>query len=247
VTAALAAEGIVVEFDGVRAVHGVSFAVGAGERRVIIGPNGAGKTTLFNAIAGQVSPSAGRILLFGADITRAPVHARARLGMGRTFQISRLFKTLTVAENVLIAARGPTPLSLAALRPSDADPALVGRTQALLAQWGLADESGERVQNISHGNQRLLEIVLALATGPRVVLLDEPTAGLAGTERDMVTARLKRLPRDVTVILTDHDMDVVFDLADRIMVLNQGEVVAEGAPDEIRRDPRVHEIYFGED
>jgi len=243
-TAALEAAGIAVTFGGVRALRGVNFRVEPGERRVIIGPNGAGKTTLFNVIAGQVAPTDGRITLFDADITRTAPFQRSRRGLARTFQISRLFKSLTVAENALVAARAARGPSLAGPR---SDPAIVARIDGLLGDWGLAEQQDEPVQNISHGNQRLLEIVLALATAPRVVLLDEPTAGLGGTEREMVTAHLRRLPRDLTIILTDHDMDVVFDIADRILVLDYGEVVAEGSPAEIRNNPRVNEIYLGED
>jgi branched-chain amino acid transport system ATP-binding protein len=241
---ALAVEAIAVSFGGVRALGGVTFQVAPGERRAIIGPNGAGKTTLFNVIAGQNLQADGRIALFGEDITRLPPFLRGRRGLARTFQISRLFKAMTVAENALIAAGGSLAPSLRRLHT---DAARTARVENLLGEWGLADQRNEYVQNISHGNQRLLEIVLALATEPRLILLDEPTAGLAGTEREMVTARLRRLPREVTVVLTDHDMDVVFDIADRILVLNYGEVVSDGSPVEIRRDPRVNEIYFGEE
>jgi branched-chain amino acid transport system ATP-binding protein len=236
-----------MSFGGVQAVRGVSLRVAEGERRVIIGPNGAGKTTLFNLMAGQLRPTGGQVLMFGTDVTRQRPYQRARAGLARTFQISRLLKTMTVGENALIAAHGRRGFSLRAFCRLDADPDLVRRVEALLEEWGLAAEQHEPVQNISHGNQRLLEIVLALATQPRLVMLDEPTAGLSGGERDLVTSRLGRLPRDVTVILTDHDMDVVFEIADRIVVLDQGQVIADGLPAEIRGDPRVQQIYFGEE
>ncbi len=244
-SAALAIEDVAISFGGVRAVRGVSLEVASGERRVIIGPNGAGKTTLFNLIAGQLRPDEGRVMLFGADVTAHRAHERVRAGLARTFQISRLFLTLTVAENVQIATHGPAGFSFASFASPDADAGFNQRARLLLDTWGLASEANERVADISHGNQRLLEIVMALATNPRVLLLDEPTAGLSSGERDLVSMRLRALPRDLTVILTDHDMDVVFDIADHIAVLNEGELAAQGTPAEIRADHRVHELYFG--
>jgi branched-chain amino acid transport system ATP-binding protein len=246
-SAALAIEGVAISFGGVRAVRGVSLEVAAGERRVIIGPNGAGKTTLFNLIAGQLRPDQGRVSLFGVDVTGYRTHERVRAGLARTFQISRLFPTLTVAENVQIATHGPAGLSPASFASPSATTALNDRARELLDTWGLASEAGELVANASHGNQRLLEIVMALATKPRVLLLDEPTAGLSSGERELVSTRLRALSRELTVILTDHDMDVVFDIADQIAVLNDGELAAQGTPDAIRADHRVHELYFGED
>jgi branched-chain amino acid transport system ATP-binding protein len=245
-TPALETQGIAISFAGVQALRRVSLRVAPGERQVIIGPNGAGKSTLFNLIAGQLRPTAGRVLLFGEDANRYSPHQRARRGLARTFQISRLFKTLTVAENAWLAANGPRPLSSRSFRPPRSDDALAPHVDRLLADWGLAEQRDRAVQNISHGNQRLVEIVLALAMRPRLILLDEPTAGLSGAERDMVIMRLRQLPRDITIVLTDHDMDVVFDIADRIMVLNYGETVAEGSPAEIRSNPRVQDIYLGE-
>jgi branched-chain amino acid transport system ATP-binding protein len=246
-TAALETVDVTISFGGVRAVRGVTLKVPPGERRVIIGPNGAGKTTLFNLIAGQLRPSEGRVLFFGEDLTGKPPFRRARRGLVRTFQISRLFRSLTVWENVAIAAQGIGGLSLRSFRMPGAERGISERIRALLTNWNLIDQRDQPVQNISHGNQRLLEIVLALATKPRLILLDEPTAGLSGSERELVTTGLRGLPRDVTVVLTDHDMDVVFDIADHITVLNQGEVIADGTPAEIEQNTRVHEIYFGEE
>jgi len=245
-TPALEAEGIAISFAGVQALRQVSLRVAPGERQVIIGPNGAGKSTLFNLIAGQLRPDAGRVLLFGEDVNNYAPHQRARRGLARTFQISRLFKSLTVAENAWLAANGPRPLSSRSFRPPRSTDELAPHVDRLLADWGLAEQQDRTVQNISHGNQRLVEIVLALATRPRLILLDEPTAGLSGAERDMVIMRLRQLPRDITIVLTDHDMDVVFDIADRIMVLNYGETVAEGSSAEIRSNPLVQDIYLGE-
>jgi branched-chain amino acid transport system ATP-binding protein len=247
VSAALAIDGVAIAFGGVKAVRGVSLEIAAGERRVIIGPNGAGKTTLFNLIAGQLRPDEGRVVLFGVDVTQRRAHERVRAGLARTFQISRLFPTLTVAENVQIATHGPAGFSPASFASPAAAHDLTERARELLETWGLAAESDELVANISHGNQRLLEIVMALATNPRVLLLDEPTAGLSSGERELVSMRLRALSRELTVILTDHDMDVVFDIADQIAVLNEGELAAHGTPDAIRADKRVHELYFGGD
>ena len=247
VTTAVATDAIAVSFGGVHAVRSVSLQVATGERHVIIGPNGAGKTTLFNLLGGQILPTGGRVSLFGEDITGYAPWRRARLGLSRTFQISRLFRSLTVWENAMLAAGGPHGLAPAAFRGGDADRATVERMGALLEFWGLADARDQLVQNIAHGDQRLLEIALPFATRPRVVLLDEPTAGLSPGDRDTVTRRIANLPRDVTILLVDHDMDVVFSLADRITVLNYGEVIAAGEPEAIRRDPRVHDIYFGEE
>jgi branched-chain amino acid transport system ATP-binding protein len=247
VSAALAIEGVTISFGGVRAVRGVTLEIAAGERRVIIGPNGAGKTTLFNLIAGQLRPDEGRVMLFGVDVTHHRAHKRVRAGLARTFQISRLFPSLTVAENVSIATHGPVGFSPASFASPATANDLNERARELLETWGLAGERDEVVANIAHGNQRLLEIVMALATNPRVLLLDEPTAGLSSGERDLVSMRLRALSRELTVILTDHDMDVVFDIADQIAVLNEGELAAQGSPAAIRADRRVHELYFGGD
>lgn len=244
---ALETDQVAVAFGGVRAVRGVTLKVEEGERRVIIGPNGAGKTTFFNLIGGQLLPNEGRILLFDEDVTSRRAYQRARRGLARTFQICRLFNRLTVLQNMLIAVGGPPGLSLSALQSPRSDQRKVELVERLIDEWGLTDQRNSVVQEISHGYQRLLEIALALATMPRLILLDEPTAGLSAGEREMVTARLRRLPQDITIVLTDHDMDVVFDIADRITVLNEGEVIADGTTAAIRSDARVHEIYFGEE
>jgi branched-chain amino acid transport system ATP-binding protein len=242
----LETQGVSISFGGVQAVNRVSIRVTAGERRVVIGPNGAGKSTLFNLIGGQLRPQQGSVRLFGADVSSYPDWRRARLGLMRTFQISRLFRAMTVWDNAMIAAYGCHGLSLQSLRPADSDTVLTNEVTGLLDDWDLLGLSQYTVQNIGHGHQRLLEIALAFASYPKVVLLDEPTAGLSEGDRDMVTRRLSRLPRELTLILTDHDMDVVFNLADRITVLNYGEVLAEGDPETIRKDERVRDVYFGQ-
>jgi branched-chain amino acid transport system ATP-binding protein len=244
---ALSVAGVCQNFEGVQALANVSFEVAPGERRLIIGPNGAGKTTLFNILAGSYAASSGQIALFGCDITRLPAYARARLGLSRTFQITNLFYRLTVLENILLAlqaGRGATPPFLRLLRK---DHALLTRANALLEQWELSEFARHAAQDISYGQQRLLDILLAMAVEPRVLLLDEPTAGLSAAEVPRVKAILRRLPRDTTVLMIEHDMDVAFELADCITVLHQGRLLAEGNVEAIRNNPQVTEIYLGSD
>jgi branched-chain amino acid transport system ATP-binding protein len=242
---ALAIDNLEISFGGVHAVRGVTLSVGAGERRVIIGPNGAGKTTLFNLIGGQIRPTGGRVGLFGTDITAMSPWRRARRGLSRTFQISRLFRNLSVWDNIMLADGGATGLAPASFLRGAAAAARRAELADLLELWGLGAVGDEPAHSIAHGHQRLLEIAIAFATRPRVVLLDEPTAGLSGGDREMVVQRLAAIGRDVTVVLIDHDMDVVFGLADRITVLNYGQVLADGAPAAVRSDPRVQDIYLG--
>jgi branched-chain amino acid transport system ATP-binding protein len=244
---ALSVASVCQNFEGVQALANVSFEVAPGERRLIIGPNGAGKTTLFNILAGSYAASSGQIALFGSDITRLPAYARARLGLSRTFQITNLFYRLTVLENILLAlqaGKGATPPFLRLLRK---DHALLTRANALLEQWGLSEFARHAAQDISYGQQRLLDILLAMAVEPRVLLLDEPTAGLSAAEVPRVKAILRRLPRDTTVLMIEHDMDVAFELADCITVLHQGRLLAEGNVEAIRNNPQVTEIYLGSD
>jgi branched-chain amino acid transport system ATP-binding protein len=244
---ALSVAGVCQNFEGVQALANVSFEVAPGERRLIIGPNGAGKTTLFNILAGSYAASSGQIALFGCDITRLPAYARARLGLSRTFQITNLFYRLTVLENILLAlqaGKGATPPFLRLLRK---DHALLTRANALLEQWELSEFARHAAQDISYGQQRQLDILLAMAVEPRVLLLDEPTAGLSAAEVPRVKAILRRLPRDTTVLMIEHDMDVAFELADRITVLHQGRLLAEGNVEAIRNNPQVTEIYLGSD
>jgi branched-chain amino acid transport system ATP-binding protein len=244
-TAALEARAVSISFGGVHAVQNVDLSVAPGERRVIMGPNGAGKTTLFNLIGGQLLPGAGQVLLSGDDITALAPWQRARRGLSRTFQISRVFLALTVWENVLIAASGIGGLGRRSFKRAGADRETGRRIDALLDHWALAEYRVTPVDALSYGTQRLLEIALAFATVPRVVMLDEPTAGLSGGERAMVTGRLRALSRDVTLILTDHDMEVVFQVGDEITVLDRGAVIADGSPDAIRQNPSVHDVYLG--
>jgi branched-chain amino acid transport system ATP-binding protein len=226
-------------------VDGVELAVRPGERRALIGPNGAGKTTLFNLIAGALPVTLGRIELFGRDVTRMPTHRRAALGLTRTFQISNLFPTLTVAENCLLAVQARSPVKLAMHRPLRGYRDLHARVEETLAAVGLADRGGAVVRNLSHGEQRQLEIGLALAGRPRVLLLDEPTAGLSPAESAAMARLLGRLDPAITVLIIEHDMDIALELARHVTVLHYGRVIADGTREAVRADPTVREIYLG--
>ena len=243
---ALAVDRLAHQFGGLRALDDVSLQVATGERLVILGPNGAGKTTLFNLVTGLLRPTAGRIRLFEHDVTALAPYRRARLGLGRTFQITTLFPRLTVLDNVLLAVQGADGARFTLHRPLASFPRICTQAESLLATWGLTDRRDVPAQRLSYGEQRQVELLLALAGSPRVLLLDEPTAGLSPAETASVAAMVRRFPRDLTLLLIEHDMDVALELADRVVVLHQGRVLAEGDRDQIRRDARVAEIYLGE-
>jgi branched-chain amino acid transport system ATP-binding protein len=243
--AALEVSQVTKVFGGLTAVDDVSLSIVPGERRALIGANGAGKTTLFNLIAGDVEPTSGRIILFGRDVTRLPAHRRAVLGLARTFQITNLFPSLTVLENLLLAVQALEPTRLVLYRPLGSYAGLYARARAALAPVGLTGREHELVKNLSHGEQRQLEIAMALAGRPRLLLLDEPTAGLSPAESPMMTAMLRRLDPAITILIIEHDMDVAFGLTDRVTVLHNGRVVADGSRDAVRADPLVAEIYLG--
>ena len=232
-------------FGGLHAVDGVELAVRPGERRALIGPNGAGKTTLFNLISGALPPTSGAIAFFGRDVTRMAQHRRAALGLSRTFQISNLFPTLTVLENCLLAVQALTPARLAMHRPLAGYTVLHEGARASLAAVGLSDRADAIVKNLSHGEHRQLEIALALAGRPRVLLLDEPTAGLSPAESRLMAELLAKLDPAMTVLIIEHDMDIALELAQRVTVLHYGKVIADGTRDAIRVDPLVREIYLG--
>ena len=234
-------------FGGLTALDRVSLAAARGERLAIIGPNGAGKTTLFNIITGIYRPSEGRIRLLGQDVTRLPTPRRAQLGLARTFQITTLFPRLTVLESVLLAVQGLDPARFTILRSRDSYGHLRERAESLLADWGLADRAGQVTRRLSYGEQRQVELVLALAGAPKVLLLDEPTAGLSPAETASVVEMIRRFSRDTTILLIEHDMDVALDLVDRVLVLFQGRVLAEGSKDKIKSDREVAAIYLGTD
>jgi branched-chain amino acid transport system ATP-binding protein len=245
--APLRLENVVRRFGGITAVDDVSLAVGSSERLAVIGPNGAGKTTLFRVIAGEMPPTSGRVYLFGQDVTRVPAHKRARVGLSRTFQVSNLFRTLTVEDNVRLAAQagGRSRWRFwSPARPTD-EPAR--RAKAVLAQAGIAQRATAQVAALSHGEQRQLEIAMALATGPRLLLLDEPAAGLAAAERAQLQRLLESLPGTLSVVLIEHDMNLALGIADRVLCLHNGRTVALGTPDDVRRNPDVQAVYLGRD
>ena len=241
---ALVAEQLSKRYEGVQAVHDVSLSVDEGECRVIIGPNGAGKTTLFHLLSGVVPPTTGRMRLYGQDITHLSDHARARLGLARTFQVSSLFRRLTVQENVVLAVQA-WHAAFAMHREAVSYPAVMERVDEVLEQGGLAAKRQVQARHLSHGEQRQLEVMLALAGRPKVVLLDEPTAGLSEAERRHMTGFLRDLCGAVTMVLVSHDIDVAFELATSITVLHLGQVLLEGSPEAVRADPRVTDIYLG--
>ena len=242
---ALSLAGLSKEFGGLRAVDGVSFDIAPGEKRAIIGPNGAGKTTLFSLISGETRPTGGRISLFGRDVTRLAPHRRAALGLARTYQITNLFPRLTALENCLLAVQALTPAKFHLHRPLSRYAAFHDRARAVLDAVGLGDKAEEAVRNLSHGEQRQLEIALSLAGSPKLLLLDEPTAGLSPAESQTMTALLKSLDPAITLLVIEHDMDVAFALTDRITVLHYGKVVADGLAQEVKANALVQEIYLG--
>jgi branched-chain amino acid transport system ATP-binding protein len=224
----------------------VSLAVEPGERRLIIGPNGAGKTTLFNLITGELRPDRGTVSLFGDDITRVPGRRRAHLGMARTYQIITLFPRDTLLRNVTLSLLGLTALRWNPLVRLDRQTALAARAREVLARVGLGHLAERPLAETSYGERRRAEIAMALAQNPRVLLLDEPFAGLSLEERRDVLALVAGIPRDVTIVMIEHDMDVALDFAERITVLHFGEVVVEGTRAEVVAHPRTREIYLGE-
>ncbi|MBA7487202.1 Lipopolysaccharide export system ATP-binding protein LptB [subsurface metagenome] len=242
---ALRVKDVSKDFGGVHAVSNVSFSVEVGEHLVIIGPNGAGKTTLFNLLNGQLSPTSGRIYFFGRDITTMSTHRRAHLGQARSFQIISLFSNLTVLDNTLITLHGTKRSRFQMFRPSNRYEHLLTKAQEVLAAVALWEKKDEFVKNIAYGEQRRLEIALTLAPEPKLLLLDEPSCGLTSAESADITDMIHELGGDITVLLVAHDMDLVFGVAERIIVLHYGEIIADGPPEEIQADPRVKEIYMG--
>ncbi len=223
----------------------MNLAVREGERRAIIGPNGAGKTTLFNLISGELGVSGGAIRLFDRDITRLPPYRRAALGLARTFQITNLFPSLNALESALLAVQGLTRAKFSMLRPLERFRDLRERALAALRAVGLEDRAATAVRNLSHGEQRQLEIALALASRPRVLLLDEPTAGLSPGESQLMADLLRRLDPAMTVLIIEHDMDIALEIALQVTVLHYGRVIADGPREDVKADPLVREIYLG--
>ena len=233
-------------FGGVIATDDVTLDVKQGEVHALIGPNGAGKTTLIAQVAGDLGSDRGAILFEGADITRAPQHQRVRAGLARSYQITSIFKRLSVLDNLALAVQARSGSSFSFWRPVAAEAALVEEARAIAAEIGLSGREAAVAATLAHGEQRALEVGLALATRPRLVLLDEPTAGMGPEESQTMISLIERIRAQVAVLLVEHDMDAVFRLADRISVLVSGRVIATGAPEAIRAHAEVRKAYLGE-
>ncbi len=244
---ALEARGLTRHFGALTATDDVSFAIQPGARQALIGPNGAGKTTLINLLTGVIKPTAGQVWLAGRDVTHLASSARVRMGLSRTFQINQLFPDMTPAESLALAISERNGSGADFWRALGSRPAIVAEIAELLTRFGLEADMDLPTRKLAYGKQRLLEIALALATRPRVLLLDEPAAGVPEEERRDILAALAALPSDVAILLIEHDMDLVFNFADRISVLVAGRLLAEGAPETIAADERVRAVYLGED
>jgi branched-chain amino acid transport system ATP-binding protein len=243
----LEAHRLVKRFGGVVATDHVDLVVLPGEIHAVIGPNGAGKTTLIAQLAGELPPDAGLIRLAGADVTALPAPARSARGLARSFQVTSIFRDLTVLDNAALAVQAHAGHSFRFWRDARKDPALRGPAQAVLTEVGLAERAGVLAANLAHGEQRQLEIAMALATRPRLLLLDEPTAGMGPEESARMVALLRRLKGRSSLLLVEHDMDTVFALADRITVLVYGRVIASGRPEQILASVAVREAYLGKE
>jgi branched-chain amino acid transport system ATP-binding protein len=243
----LQVENLAKRFEGIVATDHLALTVAAGELHAVIGPNGAGKTTLIGQLGGQVTPDSGHIYFAGIDITSLPMYRRSRLGLARSFQITSLFHDLSVLDNVLLAVQAHVGHSFRFWRAARREQDLREPALAALERVGLADRADLRTSALSHGEHRLMELAMALAGHPRMLLLDEPMAGLGPEESAGMVEMLRALKRELTILLVEHDMEAVFALADRITVLVYGRVIASGAPEEIRANPEVREAYLGED
>jgi branched-chain amino acid transport system ATP-binding protein len=243
---ALKVDSLYKNFGALQVVRDLSFTIPAEERRVvIIGPNGAGKTTLFNLISGELPSSGGTIHLFGRDVTRMPCYRRTRMGLARTFQITDLFPYFTLMENLLLALQAHDPCAYQMLRPLRSYGHLYEKAETLLREMKLWEKRDFAITALSHGEMRLVELMLGIAGGPKILLLDEPTAGLTRSEGVWLASMIQHLLKDVTLLIIEHDMQIAFALAERIIVLHQGTIVADGKPEEIKTNPRIKEIYLG--
>ena len=242
---ALLTNSVSKRFGGVQAVRSVDFVVPVGERRALIGPNGAGKTTLFNLITGELDVDKGQILIYGEDVTNKSVQQRARFGLGRTYQISQLLFDLSVEENLFLAGSANRNITFGFFKPWKKYKEEIEWAHQVAEQVKLTDYLGSKVSDISHGLQRQLEIGMAISMHPRLIMLDEPAAGLSPSERIVLIDLIKELTREVTLILIEHDMDVVLDIADKITVLHRGEIIAEDTPSLIKQNTEVQSVYLG--
>jgi branched-chain amino acid transport system ATP-binding protein len=243
-TPALELSEITKRYGGLTAVNGVSLSIAPGERRAIIGPNGAGKTTLFKLISGEVRLTHGSIRLFGREISHVSAPQRVKLGLGRTYQITNVFPGLSVEQNVFLALQGQISRKFDVFGPQSTA-RMRTRTREVLDQLHLGNDAPRPVREIGYGQQRQLELALALVGDPKVLLLDEPAAGLSSVERGVMSSLVSSLPRDLTVVLIEHDMDVALKLVDTVSVLNNGELLAEGSPADIQKNETVQAIYLG--
>jgi len=243
---AIQVENIVKQFGGLRAVDDVSLSVPVGERHVLLGPNGAGKTTLFSMIGGQQKPTSGRVTLLGRDATRLNAHQRTHLGLGRTFQITSLFQDITVEENLQLAVMAVSRSRFNMLRSVESFAGMMDRVDELLETWRFGADRRLPVKELSYGDQRKLELAMAVANQPKILLLDEPTSGLSTAETASVVELIRGLPRSVTVLLVEHDMDVAFEVADRFTILHNGKLIMSGTESEVRGSRHIQEIYFGD-
>jgi len=245
-SAVLETRGLCKSFGALTVAANIDFRLEAGARHALIGPNGAGKTTFVNMLTGRLAPSSGRILLASEDVTRLAEEARVKRGIGRTFQINTLFRDLSVLDNVALGVAERRGVANRRWRPASAHGEVRDEAMALLASLGLDADAAVRVVDLPYGKQRLVEIAIALGLKPKVLLLDEPAAGVPSLESERILEVLDALPADIAILIIEHDMDVVFRFAQRITVLVQGEVLCEGTPAEIGADRRVHEVYLGE-
>jgi branched-chain amino acid transport system ATP-binding protein len=245
-TPALAIDGLCKAFGGLPAIHEVSLAVAPGERRLIIGPNGAGKTTLFNLVTGDLPRDSGSVRLFGEDISRLPPHGRAHRGLARTYQIITLFARDTLEHNIVLSLLGLSRTRWSAFRPLARHADLRGEARRVLALVGLEHLAQRPLGALAYGEKRRVEIAMALAQKPKVLLLDEPLAGLSREERVSVQQLIAGIPREVTVVMIEHDMDTALDMAERITLLHYGRVIVEGTRAEVVADPKTREVYLGD-
>ncbi|MFH1123549.1 MAG: ABC transporter ATP-binding protein [Pseudomonadota bacterium] len=243
----LKVESLGQSYGGLQVLMDISFSLKTGEKVALIGPNGAGKTTLFNVLTGFISPATGRISLLNQDVTGMPAHKRASLGLARSFQLNTLFPHLSLLINVLIAVQGVQSTRFHWFRPITAFKENLAVARELLELVGLWDQRDAPVSALGYGQQRLVEIIMALASRPKLLLLDEPSAGLSSGESEHLIEMIHSLTKDTTVLFCAHDLDLVFTLADRVMVLFYGKIMAQGSPEEIQNNPEVRMIYLGEE
>jgi len=246
VSAVLETRNLCKSFGALTVADKIDFKLEAGARHALIGPNGAGKTTFVNLLTGRLAPSSGKVFLGGEDVTGLAQSGRVKRGLGRTFQINTLFRDMSVLDNVALGVAERHGVAGGFWRPASAQRAVRDEAMELLAKLGVSDEAGRRVLDLPYGKQRLVEIAIALGLKPKVLLLDEPAAGVPSLESERILEALDSLPKDIAILIIEHDMDLVFRFAQRITVLVQGEVLCEGTPQEIAEDVRVHQVYLGE-